>query len=168
MRNLPKVEIDPSDLYIHIRNGDIFNNPSVSSVYSQPPLYFYQKILKDFKFRKIYIISQNKANIVIDKLLNEYNNIIFKENNLKVDISYLMFGHNLVASVSSFFTSIIKFNENVKNMWEYDLYKMSKKFCHLHYDIFKFPIKYKIYIMKASQNYKNEMFAWSKSEKQLI
>jgi hypothetical protein len=167
LRNLPKVEIDPSDLYIHIRSGDIFTNPSVSSVYAQPPLCFYKKILKDFKFRKIYIISQNNANIVIDKLLNEYNNIIFKSNNLEVDISYLMFGYNLVASVSSFFTSIIKFNENVKNMWEYDIYRMSEKFIHLHHDFFKFPIKYNIYIMKASQNYKNEMFAWSKSEKQL-
>ena len=42
-RNLPKVNIHPNDLYIHIRCGNIFIddfNPS----YSQPPLCFYQKI----------------------------------------------------------------------------------------------------------------------------
>ena len=167
LRNLPKVETDPSDLYIHIRSGDIFTNPSVSHFYAQPPLCFYQKILNDFEFKKIYIISQNNANVVIDKLLNEYKNVIFNTNNLEIDISYLMFGYNLVASVSSFFTSIIKFNKNVKNMWEYDIYRMSEKFCHLHHDFYKFPIKYNIYTMKASQNYKKEMFGWSKSERQI-
>ena len=90
-------------------------------LYAQPPLCFYHKILNDFKFRKIYIISENNANVVIDKLLNENKNIIFKMNKLEDDISYLMFRYNLVASVSSFFTSIIKFNENIKNMWEYDI-----------------------------------------------
>ena len=167
LRNLPKVETDPNDLYIHIRSGDIFTNPSVTMLYAQPPLCFYQKILNDFKFRKIYIISENNANVVIDKLLSENNNIIFKQNKLEDDISYLQFGYNLVASVSSFFTSIIKFNENIKNMWEYDIYRMSEKFHHLHHDFFKFPIKYNIYTMKASQNYKNEMFVWSKSDKQI-
>ena len=167
LRNLPKVETDPRDLYIHIRSGDIFTNPSVSHFYAQPPLCFYQKILNEFEFGKIYIISQNNANVVIDKLLNEYKNVIFKTNNLETDISYLMFGYNLVASVSSFFTSIIKFNENVKNMWEYDIYRLSEKFCHLHHDFFKFPIKYNIYTMKASQNYKKEMFGWTKSDRQI-
>jgi len=167
LRNLPKVETDPNDLYIHIRSGDIFTSASVSMFYAQPPLCFYQKILNDFKFRKIYIISQNNANVVIDKLLNEYSNINFKMNKLEDDISYLMFGYNLIASVSSFFTSIIKFNENVKNMWEYDIYRMREKIFHLHHDFFKFPIKYNIYTMKASQNYRNEMFDWSKSDNQI-
>ena len=44
---------------------------------------------------------------------------------------------------------------------------MREKFNHLHHDFFKFPIKYNIYTMKPSQNYKNEMFDWSKSDQQI-
>ena len=167
IKNLPKVETNPNDLHIHIRSGDIFNNPRVTWFYAQPPLCFYQRILNEFKFRNIYIIAEDKANIVIDKLLNQYKNIIYKKHDLDEDISYLMYSYNLVASVSSFFTTIIKFNDNVKNMWEYDIYRMSEKFHHLHHDIYKFQIKYNIYTMKTNENYRSIMFQWSKSKEQL-
>lgn len=54
LNNLPKIETDPNDLYIHIRSGDIFEFPS-NKAYSQPPLCFYQKIIQTFKFRKVFI-----------------------------------------------------------------------------------------------------------------
>ena len=52
-------------------------------------------------------------------------------------------------------------------MWEYDIYRMSEKFHHLHHDFFKFPIKYNIYSMKPSSNYRKTMFQWLKSKEQL-
>ena len=167
LNNLPKIQTDPNDLYIHIRSGDIFTNPKVTIFYAQPPLCFYQKILTNFNFKNIYIIAKDNSNIVINELLNWYKNIKYKENNIKIDISYLIYGYNLVASVSSFFISIIKFNDNVKNMWEYDIYRMAEKFKHLHHDFFNFTIKYNIYTMIPTYNYKREMFHWSCSKKQL-
>ena len=167
LNNLPKIITHPNDLSIHIRSGDIFTIPKVTVFYAQPPLCFYEKILQNYKFNKIYIIAQDNSNIVIDKLLNIYKNIEFKRHSIKFDISHLIYAYNLVASVSSFFISIIKFNDNVKNMWEYDIYRMSEKYKHLHHDFFKFPIKYNIYTMKPTNYYKKEMFHWSKSVKQL-
>ena len=166
LKNLPKVETDPNDLYIHIRSGDIFSF-YIHSLYSQPPLCFYKKIINNYKFRKIYIIAENKANFVIDELLNEFKNITYTTNKIDVDISYLIYAYNIVASVSSFFTNIIKFNDNLKNMWEYDIYRMSEKFSQLHHDFFKYPIKYNIYTMKPSDLYRREMFKWKNSEEQL-
>jgi hypothetical protein len=40
LNNLPKVETNPNDLYMHIRSGDIFEM-RIKADYSQPPLCFY-------------------------------------------------------------------------------------------------------------------------------
>ena len=128
---------------------------------------FIKKQQKIIKFKNVIIIAQDNSNIVIDELLKRYKNIIFKENKINIDISYLIYGYNLVASVSSFFISIIKFNDNVKNMWEYDIYRMAEKFKHLHHDFFNFTIKYNIYTMIPTYNYRREMFHWSCSKEQL-
>ena len=78
MRNLPKVNVDPDDLYIHIRGGDIFNSFNPCSTYAQPPLCFYEKIINKNKFKNIYIISVDRKNVVLNALLNKYNKIFFK------------------------------------------------------------------------------------------
>ena len=165
-KNIPKVNVKPNDLYIHIRSGNIFEN-ELNPSYSQPPLCFYQKILKNFKFDNIYIISGNNNNPVIKKLLEEFPNIIFRNNSLELDFAYLSNAYNLVGSVSSFLITAIKFNDNLKNYWEYDIYRKSEKFLHLHHDIYKFPRHFTIYKMNPSKNYKNEMFSWKKEEAQL-
>ena len=55
IRNLIHLDINPNDLYIHFRTGDIFEKKDFASGYSQPPLCFYRTILKNFKFNKIII-----------------------------------------------------------------------------------------------------------------
>jgi len=166
-RNLPYVEVDPNDLYIHIRSGDIFYKIKHSYQYAQPPLCFYQNILNNFKFKNIYIISVSHNNPVINKLLNEYPNIIYKKHRISKDIAYLSNANNIVGSISSFVISIIKFNDNLKKFWEYDIYKISGKFILLHHDFYDFPRNYIIYRMKPSENYKNEMFVWMANQNQL-
>ena len=165
-RNLPQIKTDKNDLYIHIRSGSIFSwdfNP----FYSQPPLCFYQKIINDFKFKKIYIIAEENNNPVINKIIEEYPNIIYEKNSLENDISSLTFAYNLVGSISSFVQGILKITDNLENYWEYDIYRMSEKFGHLHVDIYDFDKKFKIYKMKPSDIYKSEMFLWSKDENKL-
>ena len=156
-KNLPKVEINPNDLYIHIRSGDIFRS-GYHPNYAQPPLCFYQNIFRSFKFRNIYIISENKNNPVINKLLRQFPNIIYKPNYLSYDIAYLSNSYNLVASVSSLLSVSVIFNDNLKNFFEYDIYKKSSKFIHLHHDFHNFPISFTIYKMEPSLKYKIEMF----------
>ena len=164
--NLPKVSIHPKDLYIHIRSGDIFSSWVIAS-YSQPPLCFYQKIIHQFKFRKIYIISIDDKNPVIGKLLKKYRNVRYKMNSLETDIAYLTKAYNLVGSVSSFSLAAMKLNNNLKKYWEYDLYRLHAKFFHLHHDIYSFPRNFTIFRMKPSENYKNEMFRWANEKNQI-
>ena len=156
-KNLPKLEINQNDLVIHIRSGDIFE-PKYQGSYSQPPLCFYQKVINKFKFNKIYLIAQNKNNPVINKILEEFPNIIYQEQNIATDISYLVNAYNLVASVSTFLTTSVMLNDNLVKFFEYDIYRHAEKFIHLNHEYFYFPMKFTIYTMKPSITYKNEMF----------
>ena len=156
-KNLPQVEINQNDLYIHIRSGDVFR-PGIRTDYAQPPLCFYQNIINNFKFKNIYIIAENKNNPLIDKILEQFPNIIYNRHDLSIDMAYLSNAYNLVASVSSFLLVLVKFNDNLKKYFEYDIYKISEKFIQLHHDFYYFPMNFTIYRMKPSIRYKNEMF----------
>ena len=166
IRNLPNVKTDPDDLYIHLRGGDVFNNKP-STTYAQPPLCFYEKILDNNKFKNIYILSMDRKNVVLDALLNKYKNIIFNENRYEYDISLLINAYNIVTSVSSFVISTIKLNNNLKDLWEYDINRLSEKFFFLHHHLYKFDIKYKIHTMKSSDEYAQKMYIWRNTEVQV-
>jgi hypothetical protein len=165
--NLPKVKIYIYDLYIYIRGGDIFRSLNKSAAsYGQPPLCFYRRILNEFNFREVTIISEDTLNPVISKLLKEYPYIKYNKNNIKLDISYLANSYNIVSATSSFIISIIKLNENLKFLWEYDFYKFSERYLFLHYSVYKFSFNYTIYKINPSDNYKKFMYPFHNSENQ--
>ena len=100
-------------------------------------------------------------------MLKKYRNVRYKKNSLETDIAYLTDSYNLVGSISSFSLSAMKLNNNLKNYWEYDLYRLHAKFFHLHHDIYSFPRNFTIFRMKPSENYKNEMFRWANEKSQI-
>lgn len=167
LNNLPKIITHPNDIYIYIRSGDIFHSliKRVNN-YFQPPLCFYEKLLNIFKFRKVLIISQDKYNPVISKLLNKYSYIKKLKNNIKLDICYLINSYNLVAAKSTFFLSSIKFNKKLKFLWEYDCLNLTQKYIHLHHSVYMFPYYYTVYKMNMSKNYRKLMSPWFNTPKQ--
>lgn len=168
IKNLPIIKINKNDLFIYIRSGDIFTIPNIN--YSQPPLCFYKTILKNYKFKAIYIIAQNKNNPVIDKLINQFPNIIYNENQLKIDISYLIKGYNIVKAPSTFLESIIQLNNNMQFLWEFEFNSdKEENFNSLNELINSFSISKKnliIYRMKAANKYKKEMKYWNNTQAQ--
>ena len=166
IKNLPKVKTCKEYLYIHIRSGDIFNKKPCQ-YYAQPPLCFYKIILNNYKFERIYLLTEKRNNPVINKLSNIYPNIIFTNNSIKCDISYLINAYNIVASISSFLISIIQLNNNLLFLWDYNIYHISEKNIHYHYDLYKFPYKnITIFRMESSNNYRKTMFFWKNNRKQ--
>ena len=166
-RYLPEIKINENDLYIHIRGGDIFGYKAKGNInYAQPPLCLYIKVITKFKFRNIFILSMDNSNPIIKLLIIEYPQIILTHNSLEIDISILLNAFNLVGSMSSFLTSIIILNENLRNFFEYDNYSLSQKYLHLHHDIYKYKINYSIYKIKPSTKYLKKMFPWKNSKEQ--
>ena len=166
-RNLPEIEINENDLYIHIRGGDIFAYKAKGNInYAQPPLCFYIKVISKFKFINIFILSTDNSNPIIKLLISEYPRIFLTHNSIEIDISLLLNAFNLIGSMSSFLTTIIILNENLRNFFEYDNYSLSQKYLHLHHDIYKYKINYSIYKIKPSTKYLKEMFPWKNSKEQ--
>ena len=164
-KNLPKINIDYEDLYIHVRGGDIFKCKRCKDInYSQPPLCFYQKILNHFIFKNIYIISIDNLNPIIEPLIKEFPKIIHTHNSIQRDIVILSHAYNLVGSVSSFLTSSIIMNNNLRNYFEYDNYRLTEKYLHLYPQIYKYKIKYNVYKMNSSKYYRSRMFPWKNTK----
>ena len=167
-KNLPKIEINKNDLFIHIRSGDIFKLKTNMNInYAQPPLCFYQTIIKNFSFNQIYIISQDKENPIIDILNKKFPEIIITNNQLKKDITILMNAYSIVGSISSFFTTILILNDNLETLFEFDNYRLTSKFLHLHREIYNYHYRYKVYKMYPSLQYKTKMFPWINSREQI-
>ena len=165
-RNLPVINTDRNDLYIHIRSGDIFKRRP-NTVYALPPLCFYQKILNNFFFKNIYIVSENRKNPIINLLTKEFPEIIFIDNYIETDAAILSNAYNIVGSMSSFLTTLVMINDNIKNYWDFDNYRLSEKYLHFHHDIYKLQVNYTLYEMKPSEDYRKEMFVWRNSKRQI-
>ena len=166
IRNLPKIKLSASDLYIHIRSDDIFKFKNIENQSTQPPLCFFYHILDNFKFLKIYIISSDEGNPVITKLIKNYP-ILFLKNNLDYDISTLINAFNIVGSSSSFFTGILQLNYNIKYLWDYNFFEMRIKNMIFHYDLYKYPQRnFIIYRMEPTKIYKKVLFNWKNNKKQ--
>ena len=142
INNIPKKETNLNDLYIHIRSGDIFVD-NINPFYAQPPLCFYDKIINNYKFENIFILSENKNNPVIDVLLNKYPNIQYVHNDdLRIDISYILNAYNLVSSPTSFTTALINLSNNLRILFEYDITAESEKNLYFHYDYHEYEKKF--------------------------
>lgn len=156
LNNIPKYISSPDDLYIHIRSGDIFVN-IINKNYAQPPLCFYQKIINENNFNKIYIVSNGHENPVINKLLYLYQKIKYIHNSVERDISIIISAYNLVISVSTFIYTLINLNDNKQNLYiyKYDKYHLNNLNCVVHE-------------MEASIKYKSIMFGkWNNTKEQL-
>ena len=107
------------------------------------------------------------SNVVIDILTNKYKNIIHNINNMEYDLSLLCHAFHIALSVSTFVVSAIKLNDNLKDVWEYDIMRLSEKLLFLHHHLYEIKTKYKIYTMKPSETYASKMFFWNKTSDQI-
>jgi len=167
INNLPVVITNRDELYIHVRSGDIFTN-YIHSNYAQPPFCFYSNILKKFRFRKVLIISKDSFNPIIPKLLKKFPQLKQAKNSLKDDVSILINAYNIVCSISSFLIAILQLNSRFEFVWDYNIYKITEKMLHFHFDFNKFPHNnFTIFRMEPSLIYQKKMYKWKNTKSQL-
>ena len=153
IKNIPK--LNEKDIIIHIRSGDIFRRTG-HPAYIMPPLSFYKKILDNNIFSNVIIISENKNNPVIDKILELYPTIKFKINSLDKDITLLLGSANVIESFGTFTYSLLLLSDNIKN-----IYKPSYQFTTLLKDIKKVNI-----IETNLDDYYKKIFPWKNTKEQ--
>ncbi len=110
--------VSDETLVIHIRSGDIFKGEFVHSGYVQPPLSFYLKIIKEFDFKDIVVVTQSDLNNpCIHRLKQLIPNIRIQALSLMEDVSTILSAKNLVVGMSSFSLALSFSSENIKNLY---------------------------------------------------
>lgn len=173
--NIPKYSARLNDLYIHIRSGDIFRR-SHNKYYAQPPLCFYKKIINENKYNNIYILSNGHENPVVDKLLKLYPKIQFLHGSVEYAISVIVNAFNFVMAFSTFSSTLIWLNNNLKNFYifgdnyfipNHNKYKIHR-WQQIHYFFIPKHTSYTLHQMSASKKYNEIMIGkWSNTKKQL-
>lgn len=156
INNLPKINTNENELYIHIRSGDIFTK-SINKMYSQPPLCFYQKVINENNYSHIYILSNGNENPVFVKLLEIYPKMKYIHGTIEYDMSIIINAINFIMSISTFAMTLIHLNTKLKNLYIYELLKYNKN-----------NADYTIHIMRPSDKYRMVMERkWRKTKEQL-
>ena len=167
LNNIPKYKANLEDLYINIRSGDIFLD-KIHPDYSQPPLCFYKKIINESNYTNINIVSNGHENPVVDELLKIYPKIKYLHESVEGDISIIINAYNLIMPESTFTWTLIRLNNNLLNLYIYELisYNSRKIYDLITYDTRN--INANMYIMEASHKYKKIMEKkWANSKIQL-
>ena len=130
--------LDDNDLVIHIRSGDIFST-CINKYYWQPPLSFYVNFINKNEFKNIYLVSEDNSNPCVDKLLELFPNIQYKQNTLEDDIKIILAAKIIISSNGWFVDELVKMSYNIKyvhnysNEWFIDeLVKMSYNVEHVY------------------------------------
>ena len=140
--NIPTYIAYPNDLYINIRSGDIFIK-AIHPNYFQPPLCFFQKIITENKYDNIFLLSNGHENPCVEALLKLYPYIKYILESVNDDISAIINFYNLVLSISTFTFTLINLNNNLNNIYFYNI---------VNYNITK--INLTIHTMNSSSKYK--------------
>jgi hypothetical protein len=107
-------------LVIHLRGGDIFRqNPH--PLYGQPPLSFYEQVLALGLWGKCTVVYSDMKNPVLVPLLNLIRNkglsLSVQSGPLGEDINFLLGAKHLVASRSTFVSSIVGLSHAIEKVF---------------------------------------------------
>jgi hypothetical protein len=113
--------LNDDEVVIHIRSGDIFKN-DINIEYYQPPLSWYIRLITEKNFSKIYLISENRANPCLNKLLSLFPEKIFYNDNNKLDddIKLLLAAKHVISSNGTFVPQLLLFSSYIQNVYTYE------------------------------------------------
>ena len=79
----------------------------------------------------------------------------------------LISAYNIVNSVSSFSQAAISLNDNLINLFDYQIYKIFNSIVHFHYILDKLNRKFNLWLMKPSEIYFDKFYLhWRNNEEQ--
>lgn len=102
------------ELVIHIRSGDIITE--LHDQYIIPPMSYYTNFIDSNKFKKIYILAEDKSNPCIEKLQKMYSIVSFELRSLTDDIELVLRARNMMMTIGSFIPELLWVTKNTRNI----------------------------------------------------
>ena len=117
IKNVDIENVNDNTLVIHIRSGDIFGG-WIHKNYIQPPLSFYKKIINEFEYSDVLIVTQpDKKNPCIDGLLSWNSDIKLQCGTLSEDVSAILKAKNLVIGFGTFGWMLSLLSDRIHNLY---------------------------------------------------
>lgn len=102
-----------TEIYIHIRGGDIFSsNPH--SAYIQPPLFYYTNIIE--KYERVYLIAEDDSNPCVNELL-KLSKVKMIKDCLEKELEILSNVENLIVGFGTFGYLLYLMNPCLKELY---------------------------------------------------
>lgn len=115
----PPPPLPDDHLVIHIRSGDVFEGRG-HPLYGQPPLAFYSLMLRKAPWRQVTLVSEDRRNPVIDRLLQSSGAglppVVHRQASLEEDLHLLLRARSLVASLGTFIPAVLALSGNVRRV----------------------------------------------------
>jgi hypothetical protein len=150
------LKLNNDTVVVHIRSGDTFCR-FPHPAYIPMPLDYYIKMLNKVNKKKIIIVSEDKINPVINKLMELYDNIIYTKNTLEEDIKIILGAQNVISSSGYFAKSLLTISDNIKN--HYDITRYEKEL--VEYNLIMKPwrnaVKQRRYILSYNMDNSAEL-----------
>jgi hypothetical protein len=109
------------DLVIHIRSGDIFITPHPG--YGQPPLAFYQKVVRSKPWNTVRVVFEDRLNPVITPLLDwlphHCGQVEVVSGSLNDDLEVLLRARAIVCGRGTFIRGISALSRNLKKVYHW-------------------------------------------------
>ena len=175
LKDVSDSTIPEEDLLIHVRAGDIYRKRT-NKGYAQPPISFYEKIIKEHGFNKVHILSEDNNDFVTNQLISifgQHRFNIIQEPCYKKAFNIIRCAKNICTSTSSFCTMAILLKPDClleKNIftYEYVCYQEAVwSFANLFDDTLKRPgynffiYSFKDYPFMVKNNNKFDITNWS-------
>jgi hypothetical protein len=112
------------DLLIYIRSGDVFSNPTPHPSYGQPPLAFYQRVMRLRRWETVRVVYEDPGNPVIEALLawlpNHCQQVIPVSGDLEDDLNVLLRTRHLVSGRGTFCGSVSCLSRRLRTVYSFD------------------------------------------------
>lgn len=115
--------VSPEYPCIHIRSGDIFNEVPHEN-YVIPPYDFYKIILDlpENKYKKFILVAEDRKNPIINKIINNYSNVIYEERSLTNTQEIILNNKKIIhgCGISTFVPQLISLSKGEKESISFD------------------------------------------------
>lgn len=113
--------IDESICVIHIRSGDVFDKasikPSMHGGYTQPPVAFYENIIKSERYEKYLVLTEpDKKNPCLE-VLSKYSNVMIQSGSFEDDFAIMLGAKHFVLSNSTLSFAALCLSKEIKKIY---------------------------------------------------
>jgi hypothetical protein len=111
-----------NDLFIHIRSGDAFVEPSPDAVYAQPPIGYYRDILLKNNWSKVTLLTLDTENPCVNGLLNDTRfHVEWKPRPLIADLRLAFGARNFAIGRGTFGPAVALLSLHLKRLFTFNM-----------------------------------------------